>query len=104
MDKALRAAEIWVPPTTGYSKLAKVCFLEGYRTAVGELTAPQPVRPIERIALTAVAYLIRDAARLARERGLQSDDEHLDRLIGLFNLPEAELIDAVARFIGGSSV
>jgi predicted DNA-binding transcriptional regulator YafY len=55
-------------------------------------------------AFTVVAYMIRDAARRARDSGLQKDDEEFDRLIGLFNLPAGSLFDTVMREIKGNEV
>lgn len=44
-----------------------------------------------------VATLIRDAVNRYRETRLSRDEDELNRLIGLFNLPEDRIVEAVER-------
>jgi hypothetical protein len=53
--------------------------------------------PTERTALITLCYMLRDAARKARDTGHAKDDEEFDRLLGLLNLPGDKLLDAVLR-------
>jgi hypothetical protein len=58
---------------------------------------PEPVGPTEKTAIVALCYMVRDAARKARDSGTAKDDEEFDRLIGLLNTPTERLIEAALR-------